>query len=186
MFSVDIGPRPPRSSPCRFFCKGLHSPMGTVWGVKADDSFEPHQLKIVRLIVCCVAASPNRRSSRAPSNLFVWPRRQEEPSSVPRPKGRLRTLARKREEAVGNPERQPTPGEPTLPARAIGVGFAFLLAVRQRRLHEWPSGEEDNERSEVNGCNLRSRPRWLRVARKKCPARPLTQEFIVNRTVSVK
>ncbi len=45
---------------------------------------------------------------------------------------RSRASARKREEAVGNPERQPTPGEPTLPARAIGVGSAFLLAARQR------------------------------------------------------
>ena len=30
--------------------------------------------------------------------------------------------------ASGQPE---APGEPTLPARAIGVGFAFLLAVQQ-------------------------------------------------------
>ena len=41
--------------------------------------------------------------------------------------------------------------EPTRQPSTIGGGFAFLLAVRQRRVHEWPSGEEGNERSEING-----------------------------------
>ncbi len=33
-----------------------------------------------------VAASPNRRSSRVPSNLFVWPRRQEEAGTATHPR----------------------------------------------------------------------------------------------------
>ena len=44
------------------------------------------------------AAGPNRHSSRVSSNSFVWPRRQEEPSDVPRPEtvhGLRRGSARK-------------------------------------------------------------------------------------------
>ena len=67
------------------------------------------------------------------------PEPTQQPSGVPRPKGRLRTLARQREEAAGQ-----------------------------------------NERSEVNGCNLRSRLRWLRVTRKKVFDPPVHAEPLVK------
>ena len=37
-------------------------------------------------LIVRVAVSPNRRSSQAPSNLFVWPRRQEEAGTATHPR----------------------------------------------------------------------------------------------------
>ena len=42
----------------------------------------------------------SRLALLSPAALHEWPRHKEEASSVPRPKGRLRTLARQREEAA--------------------------------------------------------------------------------------